>query len=120
MLLSYSRYFFTLKSSQMIHSAKNTTENKTAHWIAERAKQVEYYNSCPSVGGELGVQMYETMKKAIPSIIQASACGVVISVVTYKQDADKAAYLLGQSFKKPIRQTVCPYTDFVTTFLINR
>lgn len=101
------------------HSPKNQTEGKTYHWFNERERLTRFYNERPFYGNVFAERFYKTIKLAMPGIIQASICGVIVAVVTYKQDAEKAAHLLSASFKKPIKQTECPYTAFVTTSLLN-
>lgn len=101
----------------MLHTPKNQTTNKTESWIRERQRLTDFYNKTPFFGEPAAKQLYETLKKAIPSIIQVSKCGVFISVTTYKQDGDRAAYLLNTAFKTKVKQTTCPFTDFVTTSL---
>ena len=103
----------------MIHTPKNQTENKTYQWFNERQRLTNFYNSTPFYGGAFSETFYNTMKLAIPSIIQAAICGVSISVVVYKRDEDKAAYCLSASFKKKINRSECPYTGFITLSFMN-
>lgn len=103
----------------MVHAAKNTTHNHTYQFKNERERLVKFYNSTPFYGNPLSEKFYTSIKKAIPSLIQASICGANVSLVTYQKDADKAAHLLSEAFKKPVKRIECTYTKFVTVYLIN-
>jgi len=104
----------------MVHTAKNSTDGYTYQFKNERDRLTAFYNSTPFYGNKLSETLYNKVKIAIPSLIQASICGCNISLVTYKQDADKAAHLLSESFKQPVKIIDCHYTGFVTTYLINK
>lgn len=99
---------------------KNTTENHTDSWKRERDRQIKFYNEQPFYGSKVAEKMYESVKKIIPSVLQVSHCGPIVSIVTYKQDADKAVNILHKMFNGSPKQNTCPYTDFVTTFVINK
>lgn len=101
------------------HTPKNKTAGYTYQWKQERGRLMNYYNAAPYVGSEFGKRLYDTMKKVIPSIIQASVCGIIVSITVYKQDVDKGRHLLSAAFKKPIKETTCPYTEYVTLSLLN-
>lgn len=95
---------------------KNSTEGYTEAWKRERERQMKYYQDCPYVG-PLGKRMYDAVKSQIPSLIHASVCGILVSLVVYKQDTDKARHYLAQAFKVPVKQMECPYTEYVTLYL---
>lgn len=99
---------------------KNSTSGYTESWKRERQRKLDYYKAVPFYGSQHAEVLYNMLKKVIPNIIQASVCGVVINVVTYKGDADKALHLLSGAFKKAPRQQTCQYTGLVDTTIINR
>jgi hypothetical protein len=104
----------------MLPVPKNTTKGYTESWKRERERLMKYYQQQPYYGSSFAEPLYTKAKQVIPALIQASHCGPIVQLTTYKQDADKARSILYSMFKTTIKQTTCPYTDYVTTFVINR
>ncbi len=98
---------------------KNSTEGYTESWKRERDRQMKFYQETPYYGTEYAKKLYDSIKKAVPSLIQAAVCGVSVSLTVYKQDEDKAAMLLAQAFKKEVKRKECPYTKYMTLYLFN-
>ena len=99
---------------------KNSTQGYTEVYKKERDRQIKFYQDQPYYGGETGKKLYELAKKIIPSLIQASHCGPIIQLTTYKQDVFKARQILSKMFDTPVKEKICPYTEYVTTFIINK
>jgi hypothetical protein len=103
----------------MLPTPKNSTKGYTENWKCERERLIKFYQQQPYYGSSLAEPLYTKAKQIIPALIQASHCGPIVQLTTYKQDADKAVSILSSMFKTKIKQTTCPYTDYVTTFVIN-
>lgn len=99
---------------------KNSTKGYTSNWINERNRLTEFYQKTPFYGSQLSEKLFTLVKTTIPSLIQVSHCGPVIQITTYKQDADKAQSILYGMFKRTVNQKTCPYTAYVTTYVINK
>lgn len=99
---------------------KNATAGYTESWKRERDRQMKFYQTTPFYGSEHAEKLYKIMKAAIPSLIQASVCGMCVTLTVYKKDEDNAAYLLATAFKKIVNRKDCPYTEYVTISLLNK
>jgi hypothetical protein len=99
---------------------KNKTEGYTESWKRERDRQTKFYQDTPYYGSNLAKKMYELIKQTIPSLIQVSHCGAIVQLTTYKQDADKARSILSTMFNSIVKQKTCPYTEYITTYIINK
>jgi len=109
-----------MSNTTQFHSPKNSTDGFTYQFKNERERLTKFYNSTPFYGNKLAETLYTTVRKVLPSLIQASVCGISVSLVTYKQDADKAAELLSAAFKKPVKRLECHYTGFITCHILNK
>jgi len=99
---------------------KNSIKDYTNSYKRERYRQIKFYQDNPSYGGETSKRLYELVKQVIPSLIQASHCGPIIQLTTYKKDSFKARSILANMFKTEVKEKVCPYTQYITTFVINK
>lgn len=104
----------------MLPIPKNKTIGHTYHWLNERERLTNFYQERPFYGSPLAKTFYEQVKKIIPSLIQVSICGPIVSIVTYKQDKDKARHILFKMFNSEIKETICPFTEYATTYVINK
>ena len=101
----------------MAHIPTTIKGNHTQAWLKRRDEIVKFSNDTPFFGSSLSEKIYTSVKKAIPSVIQVSACGRCISFVTYKQDEIKARQIISAAFKGQIKTIECPYTGWVTTYV---
>jgi hypothetical protein len=102
----------------MTHKPSNQVGNHNENWKRERQREMEFYNSQPFFGGPTGEKFYNLVKQAIPSVVQASACGGVVGIVVYKKDADAAASILAKMFNVSVKRSESIYTGLITCSVV--
>lgn len=97
---------------------KNTTVNKTESFKRMRARELEYIKKYPFCGHEKSQELYKTLKQKY-NILQVSVCGEIVSIVSYKKDADNMRYILSKMFpERRVLQKTSELTELVTTYTL--
>lgn len=97
---------------------KNTTHNHTESFKRMRQQELDFISKTPFYGKEIAKTFYDKLK-ANYNILQVGVCGAIVSIVSYKKDADNMRYVLYKMFpERRILQKTSELTELVTTYTL--
>lgn len=97
---------------------KNSTENRTDSFKRLRQQELDFIKNTPFYGAETAEKLYKMLKSKY-NILQVGVCGVIVNVVSYKQDADNMRTILAGMFpERRIMQKTSELTELVTTYTL--
>lgn len=95
-----------------------TIENKTEAFKMESVRELDFIKSTPFYGSQIAEKFYKLLSDKY-NILQVGVCGVIVSIVSYKKDADNMLYVLNNMFPdRRILQKESEYTGFITTYTL--
>ena len=97
---------------------KNTIANHTESFKRMRQQQIDFINNTPFYGAEIAEKLYKKLKSHY-NILQVGVCGVIVSIVSYKEDSDNMRTILAEMFpERRILQKTSELTELVTTYTL--
>jgi hypothetical protein len=97
---------------------KNTTQGHTESFIRMRQMELDFIKSSPYYGDPLAKDLYDKLKSKV-NILQVGICGAIVSVVSYKKDAELILAVLNRSFpERRVLQKTSELTELITTYTL--
>lgn len=97
---------------------KNSIKDKTYSFKIMRERELDFIKNTPFYGTDDAKKLYDSIKRKY-DILQVGVCGEIVSIVSYKKDADNMMFFLTNMFKNRIvKQKTCHLTELITTYTI--